>query len=161
MLGLFALLLQFERDLMRERTQAGVEAAALSGKRVGHPLKITSDRIAIAQDMAKHQRKVSDIAAPWASVEQPLYRMLADKPTADLELRATYPLLAAQAHDFTSDRCGEIITDEGAVIVTGIPVAPIPPVRLFTCLIVRPVVGIEKCAEIKGVERRFTGVNIL
>lgn len=82
MLGLFALLSQFERDLMRERTKAGLEAAALSGKRVGRPPKITADRVTIAQDMAKQRRSVADIARAMGVSRATVYRMLADQPSS-------------------------------------------------------------------------------
>ncbi len=81
MLGLFALLSQFERDLMRERTKAGLEAAALSGKRVGRPPKITGDRIVIATAMATQGRSVADIARAMGVSRATVYRMLADHPS--------------------------------------------------------------------------------
>lgn len=72
MLGMWGLLAQFERDLMRERTKAGLEAAALSGKRIGRPPKITADRIAIAQQMAgqRFSRTGRWVATPEAVSDQ-------------------------------------------------------------------------------------------
>lgn len=84
MLGFFALLAQFERDLMRERTKAGLEAAALSGKRVGRPPKITADRVAIAEDMSQQGRNVADIARAMGVSRATVYRMLADQPSPSM-----------------------------------------------------------------------------
>ncbi|MBB1503003.1 hypothetical protein H5397_16525 [Propioniciclava sp. MC1683] len=47
---------------MKERTVAGLAAANASGKRVGRPSKITSDRTKLARGMASEGRTVVDIA---------------------------------------------------------------------------------------------------
>ncbi len=78
-LGLFALLAQFERDLMKERTMAGLAAAKASGKRVGRPPKITADRTKFARELAAQQRSVADIARLMGVSRATVYRMLADE----------------------------------------------------------------------------------
>lgn len=80
-LGLFALLAQFERDLMTERTKAGLEAAARSGKRIGRPPKITEGRIRWARTLAADNHSVADIAKDANVSRATVYRMLADQPT--------------------------------------------------------------------------------
>ncbi|TFH94876.1 recombinase family protein [Porphyromonas levii] len=42
-LGIFASMAQYERDIIRERTMAGLEAAKLKGKRGGRPKGITEE----------------------------------------------------------------------------------------------------------------------
>lgn len=44
-LGIFAVLAEFERELIRERTQAGMEAAKARGVHVGRPSKLTPAQI--------------------------------------------------------------------------------------------------------------------
>lgn len=62
--GIFAALAEFERELIRERTQAGLAAARARGRKGGRPRKMDihtlkmamsamSDRNSIAQDVAK------------------------------------------------------------------------------------------------------------
>lgn len=81
MLGLFALLSQFERDLLKERTLAGLAAARASGKRLGRPPKITPDRRRLARQMARESRTVADIARVLGVSRATVYRMLADEPS--------------------------------------------------------------------------------
>jgi DNA invertase Pin-like site-specific DNA recombinase len=55
---LFAALAEFERDLLRERTAAGMTAIATRrarGRRGGRPPKMTPERIAIARQMYASQ----------------------------------------------------------------------------------------------------------
>jgi DNA invertase Pin-like site-specific DNA recombinase len=47
----FAALAEFERDLIRERTQAGLEAARARGRRGGRPSVMTPDKVAVARRM--------------------------------------------------------------------------------------------------------------
>ncbi len=46
-------LAEFERDLIRERTKAGMKAAKRRGKRVGRPLALTDEQIAHARKVIK------------------------------------------------------------------------------------------------------------
>ena len=46
-------LAEFERDLIRERTKAGMKAAKRRGKRVGRPPVLTNEQIAHAQKVIK------------------------------------------------------------------------------------------------------------
>ena len=47
----FGALAEFERDLIRERTTAGLAAARARGKRGGRPVKLTATQVAMAQRM--------------------------------------------------------------------------------------------------------------
>ncbi len=83
MLGIFATLAQFERELAIERTQAGLAAARTSGKRLGRPPKITADRTRWARELAAAGRSVADIARALDVSRATVYRMLADEITAN------------------------------------------------------------------------------
>lgn len=76
MLGIFATLPQFERELVIERTQAGLAAARSSGKRLGRPPKITVDRTRWARELAADGRSVADIARALDVSRATVYRML-------------------------------------------------------------------------------------
>lgn len=62
---LMGALAEFERSLIVERTQAGLQAARRRGVRVGRPRSLTSAQI-------KHARKLVDAGEPAASVAQTL-----------------------------------------------------------------------------------------
>ena len=47
-LGVFAAFAEFERELIRERTKAGMRAARRRGKRVGRPRTLTPERLDMA-----------------------------------------------------------------------------------------------------------------
>ena len=47
-LGVFAAFAEFERELIRERTKAGIRAARRRGKRVGRPRTLTPEKLDLA-----------------------------------------------------------------------------------------------------------------
>ena len=47
----FAALAEFERDLIRERTQAGLSAARTRGRRGGRPTVMSAEKLAVARSM--------------------------------------------------------------------------------------------------------------
>ena len=47
--GMFAVIAEFERELIRERTKAGMGAARRRGKHVGRPLSLTPEKIDLAR----------------------------------------------------------------------------------------------------------------
>jgi DNA invertase Pin-like site-specific DNA recombinase len=53
---IFAALAEFERDLIRERTRAGLAAARARGRRGGRPMVMTPDKIAVAREMYGSRR---------------------------------------------------------------------------------------------------------
>lgn len=55
--GIFAVLAEFERELIRERTKAGMEAAKARGVHVGRPAKLSKEQIAQAQRWLAQDRK--------------------------------------------------------------------------------------------------------
>jgi DNA invertase Pin-like site-specific DNA recombinase len=48
---IFGALAEFERDLLRERTQAGLAAARARGRKGGRPRVMSADQVAVAQQM--------------------------------------------------------------------------------------------------------------
>src|SRR3954447_5728936 len=48
---IFGALAEFERDIIKERTQAGLEAARTSGKRGGRPKALSSEKIKLAKKL--------------------------------------------------------------------------------------------------------------
>jgi DNA invertase Pin-like site-specific DNA recombinase len=62
LLGVLASLAVFERDLMRERTLAGLQAARSRGRVRGRPSSMTPDKLLIAKRMLDEWRPKSVIA---------------------------------------------------------------------------------------------------
>ncbi|MDE9363995.1 recombinase family protein [Luteipulveratus sp. YIM 133132] len=63
MLGLFALLAEFERDLIAERTAAGLAAARADGKTLGRRSKVNPRQVRHIHDLVRQGRSQRDIAA--------------------------------------------------------------------------------------------------
>jgi DNA invertase Pin-like site-specific DNA recombinase len=81
----FAALAEFERDLIRERTNAGLAAARARGRKGGRPSVMTPDKLAIAREMyASGEHTVAAIAAVVGVSRASVYRHLApsDGPSA-------------------------------------------------------------------------------
>lgn len=60
-LGLFA---EFERELNRERTTAGIKAARRRGKHLGRPRKLTADHLDVAAQLLDSGRSWREVARP-------------------------------------------------------------------------------------------------
>jgi len=74
-LHLFGALGEFERDLLRERTAAGLEAAAARGRRGGRPAAMTPAKLAAARALlADGQHSVGQAAAAVGVSRATLYR---------------------------------------------------------------------------------------
>lgn len=81
---IFASLGQFERDLIRERTKAGIKAAKASGAAVGRPVAVTEEKIRKAADMLRGGvLTMQEIANRLNVGRSTLYRALRDSPEAD------------------------------------------------------------------------------
>lgn len=73
---LFASLAEFERNLIRERTQAGLNAARARGKSGGRPAKLTGKDLAMAKAlMADKSNDVAEIAKRFGVSRATLYRL--------------------------------------------------------------------------------------
>lgn len=58
----FAAVAEFERNLIRERTQAGLEAARRQGRTGGRPTVMTADRLQIARTMREEGATLREVA---------------------------------------------------------------------------------------------------
>ena len=64
--GIFAALAEFERDLISERTKAGLDAARARGRNGGAPYKMTAMKLQLAQTaMEKSETNVMNYAENW------------------------------------------------------------------------------------------------
>ncbi len=74
----FAALAEFERDLIRERTHAGLAAARARGRKGGRPSVMTEDKLRVAREMyASGEHTVASIAAVVGVSRASVYRHLA------------------------------------------------------------------------------------
>ena len=73
--GIFASLAEFERELIRERTMAGLAAARARGRKGGRKLALTKAQVRLAQAaMAKRDTSVTELAAELGIKPVTLYR---------------------------------------------------------------------------------------
>ncbi|WP_420240064.1 recombinase family protein (plasmid) [Telmatobacter bradus] len=83
--GIFAALAEFERELIAERTRAGLASARARGRKGGRPFKMTSAKLRMAKaSMERTETSVSDLCKELGITRQTLYRHLSPKG----ELRA-------------------------------------------------------------------------
>jgi Helix-turn-helix domain of resolvase/Resolvase, N terminal domain len=76
--ALFAALAEFERDLVRERTSAGLAAAWARGRQGGRPTVLTGHKLQVAQEMYRSGRyTVAAIAKTLGVSRAWVYRHLA------------------------------------------------------------------------------------
>lgn len=80
----FAALAEFERDLIRERTHAGLAAARARGRRGGRPSVMTADKLAVAREMyVSGDHTVAVIAQTIGVSRASVYRHLPEPVGAD------------------------------------------------------------------------------
>lgn len=73
--GIFAALSEFERELISERTQAGLASARARGRKGGRPYKMTAAKLRLAMAaMGKPETKVGDLCKELGITRQTLYR---------------------------------------------------------------------------------------
>ena len=81
--GIFASLAEFERELIRERTMAGLSAARARGRKGGRKFALTKAQVRLAQAaMANRDTSVSDLARELGIKPTTLYRYVG--PTGEL-----------------------------------------------------------------------------
>jgi DNA invertase Pin-like site-specific DNA recombinase len=77
---IFAALAEFERDLIRERTSAGLAAARARGRTGGRPAVMTAPKVRLAREMyASRQYTVAAIASTLGVSRASIYRHLDDR----------------------------------------------------------------------------------
>ena len=75
MFGVFGALAEFERELIVERTKAGLVSARARGRRGGRPYKMTPAKLRFAQAaMGRRETGVSELCAELGITRQTLYR---------------------------------------------------------------------------------------
>lgn len=75
---IFASLAEFERDLIRERTMAGLESARARGRKGGRPRAMDGKTIAQAKAMHRENIPVKEICQTLGIGKTTLYRYIAD-----------------------------------------------------------------------------------
>lgn len=81
--GIFAALAEFERELISERTLAGLASARARGRNGGRPNKMTPAKLRLAMaSMGNPETRVSDLCAELGVTRQTLYRHVS--PTGEL-----------------------------------------------------------------------------
>jgi DNA invertase Pin-like site-specific DNA recombinase len=79
---LFAALAEFERDLIRERTRAGLAAARARGRNGGRPSVMSDDKLRVARELYDaRQHTTAQIAELLGISRATLYRHLATRLT--------------------------------------------------------------------------------
>ena len=74
---IFGALAEFERELIRERTMAGLAAARARGRKGGRPRKLDARRIAMAKQLlANPEQSVTEVAKTLGVARSTLYRAL-------------------------------------------------------------------------------------
>lgn len=71
-----AMTAQLERELIRERTTAGLAAAKARGARIGRPVAVTSEQLAQARTLVEAGHGVGDVARTLSVGRSTLYRAL-------------------------------------------------------------------------------------
>ena len=73
--GIFAALAEFERELIIERTKAGLASARARGRVGGAPFKMTPAKVRLAMSaMGKPETKISELCIELGVTRQTLYR---------------------------------------------------------------------------------------
>ena len=78
--GIFAALSEFERELISERTVAGLASARARGRKGGRPFKMTAAKVRLAMAaMGQPETKVSQLCEELGITRQTLYRHVSPK----------------------------------------------------------------------------------
>jgi len=78
---LFGALAQFEREIIRDRTMAGLAAARARGRNGGRPSKLSPDQVRAARWLYdEREHTVEQIGSMFGVSRTSIYRALRDKP---------------------------------------------------------------------------------
>ena len=96
--GIFAALAEFERELISERTIAGLASARARGRKGGRPFKMTPAKLRLATaSMGQPDTKVGDLCTELGITRQTLYRHVS--PTGELRPDGLKLLAARRSQD--------------------------------------------------------------
>jgi DNA invertase Pin-like site-specific DNA recombinase len=73
---IFGALAEFERSLIKERTQAGLTAARARGKKGGRPKALTGRQLGIAQDLYEKRHTIAEICRTLKISKATLHRYI-------------------------------------------------------------------------------------
>lgn len=74
---IFGALAEFERDIIRERTNAGLQAARARGRKGGRPKALTGKKVAMAQELYNNKlNAIADICKTLGISRATLYRYI-------------------------------------------------------------------------------------
>ena len=73
---IFGALAEFERNLIRERTQAGLTAARARGKKGGRPKALSAKQLSIARDLYEKRHPIAEICRTLKISRATLYRSI-------------------------------------------------------------------------------------
>jgi DNA invertase Pin-like site-specific DNA recombinase len=73
---IFGALAEFERNLIRERTQAGLTAARARGKKGGRPKALTQRQLGIARELYEKRHPIAEICRTLKISKATLYRSI-------------------------------------------------------------------------------------
>jgi DNA invertase Pin-like site-specific DNA recombinase len=73
---IFGALAEFERNLIRERTQAGLTAARARGRKGGRPKALTGRKLGIARDLYERRHPIAEICQTLKVSKVTLYRAI-------------------------------------------------------------------------------------
>ncbi len=73
---IFGALAEFEREIIRERTNAGLQAARARGRKGGRPKSLTSKKVTMAQELYENKNSISDICKSLNISRATLYRYI-------------------------------------------------------------------------------------
>lgn len=81
--GIFAALSEFEREIIKERTMAGMASARARGRKGGRPYKMTQAKLRLAMaSLGQLETKIGPLCEELGITKQTLYRHVA--PTGEL-----------------------------------------------------------------------------
>lgn len=89
--GIFAALSEFERELIRERTRAGLDSARARGRKGGRRFSMTKSQVRLAQvSMKNRDTKIAELTKELGVTRATLYRYVS--PNGDLRKHGTQVL---------------------------------------------------------------------
>ena len=86
MFGVLAAVAEFERELIRERTTAGIKAARRRGKKLGRPVKLSPERLDMAAQLLGSGRQWREVAKAL-DVSTSTLRESLKRRTAEIQAR--------------------------------------------------------------------------